>query len=253
MQIDILTLFPKTFDSVLSESIIKRAIAKGKLKVNIFNLRDWTFDNHRSADDKPFGGGPGMVMKVEPVHLGLKGLGALATKGKRVKGKGSRLPAQKTHADGQVRVILLTPQGKKLNQALVKKIAKEKRLVLICGHYEGVDERIRNFVDEELSIGDYILTCGEIPAMVIIDSVARLLPGVLGDDESVKTESFENNFLEYPQYTRPADFMGMKVPEILLSGDHKKIEAWRKEEALTRTKVRRPDLLKKEQKNGKIL
>lgn len=227
MQIDILTLFPKMFESVLGESILKRAVSKGKLKVNIHNLRDWTFDNHRTADDKPFGGGPGMVMKVEPVYLALEEILGRS----RVKGPGAR-------------VILLTPQGKRLDQKLVKKFAKEKKLVLICGHYEGVDERIRSLVDEEISIGDYILTCGEIPALALIDVVARLIPGVLGHDESIKSESFENNMLEYPQYTRPADFKGMKVPQVLLSGDHKRIEKWRESEALKRTRQRRPDLLK---------
>jgi tRNA (guanine37-N1)-methyltransferase len=213
------------FVSVLGESILKRAQAKGALRIKIHDLRDWTFDNHRSADDKPFGGGPGMVMKVEPVFLALKDL--VPARGKKVK------------------VILLTPQGKKLDQGLVKNIAKEKELVLICGHYEGIDERIRGFVDEEISIGDYILTCGEIPAMALIDSVARLIPGVLGSKDSVTRESFENGLLEYPQYTRPADFKGMKVPDILLSGDHEKISEWRGKEAVKRTGKRRPDLLKK--------
>jgi len=200
MRIDVLTLFPKMFGDILGESMLKRAREKGALNVKIHNLRDWTFDNHRTADDKPFGGGPGMVMKVEPVYLALEELK-----------KGSRK-------------ILLTPQGKKLDQSLVKKLAKERALILICGHYEGVDERIRSLVDEEISIGDYILTCGEIPALVLIDAVARLIPGVLGDRDSIKSESFENNLLEYPQYTRPADFHGKKVPAVLTSGDHKRIE-----------------------------
>ena len=230
MRIDILTLFPRMFESVLGESICKRAQEKGKVSVELHDLRDWTFDSHRSADDKPFGGGPGMVMKVEPVYLALKELGALK-KGLRVKGKG-------------LRVILLTPQGKRLDQPTVKTLAKHKRLVLICGHYEGFDERIRSFCDEEISIGDYVLTCGEIPALVIVDAVARLQPGVLGDKDSLRHESFENDLLEYPQYTRPADFMGRKVPQVLLSGDHKKIEAWRLAEAKKRTLARRPDLLK---------
>ena len=220
MRIDVLTLFPKMFDAVLGESIIKRAQTKGLVRIKAHNLRDWTFDSHKSADDKPFGGGPGMVMKAEPVYLALQGL------------KGSR-------------VILLTPQGKKLNQKIVKELAKEKRLVLICGHYEGFDERIRSFADDEISIGDYVLTCGEIPAFVLIDSVVRLIPGVLGDYGSLEHESFEKGLLEYPQYTRPADFKGMKVPEVLLSGDHKRIEEWRKEEAKKRTLERRPDLIKK--------
>lgn len=226
MQIDVLTLFPKMFDGVLRESILKRAQDKGAVQVKIHNLRDWTSDPHRSADDKPFGGGPGMVMKVEPVYLALKKLKAL---------KPSRLKAK---------IILMTPQGKKLHQGMVKRLSKEERIIIICGHYEGVDERVRGFVDEEISVGDYILTCGEIPALVLIDSVARLIPGVLGDDESSKFESFEMGMLEYPQYTRPSDFKGAKVPRILLSGDHKKIELWRKDEAMKRTRERRPDLIK---------
>ncbi|MDP3803925.1 MAG: tRNA (guanosine(37)-N1)-methyltransferase TrmD [Candidatus Omnitrophota bacterium] len=221
MRIDVLTLFPKMFENILGESILKRAQQKGLVDIKVHNLRDWTSDTHKTADDKPFGGGAGMVLKVEPVYKALEEL--------KYKSK----------------VILLTPQGKKLDQQLVKKLAKEKRLILICGHYEGVDERVRELADEEISIGDYILTCGEIPALVIIDSVARLIPGVLGHDESTIQESFEDNLLEYPQYTRPADFVGMKVPEILLSGNHKKIEEWRKLEAIKRTAERRPDLLKR--------
>lgn len=233
MQIDVLTLFPKMFENILSESMLKRAQAKNALKVDVHNLRDWTSDNHRTADDKPFGGGPGMVMKVEPIYHALEDLKALRiTKNDRRKTK------------KLAKVILLTPQGKRLDQARVKKLAREKQLVLICGHYEGVDERVRELADEEISIGDYILTCGEIPALVLIDSVARLLPGVLGDGESMKSESFEEGLLEYPQYTRPAEFKGMKVPEVLLNGDHKKIEAWRRGEAIKRTRKRRPDLLK---------
>ena len=227
MRIDIITLFPGMFESVLGESMLKRAQAKGLLKVSIHNLRDWTSDNHRTADDKPFGGGPGMVMKVEPVYKALKELRVLRT------------------TKAGIRVILLTPQGKKLEQKEVKRLAKYKRLILVCGHYEGVDERVRGLVDEEISIGDYILTCGELPAMVLIDAAARLIPGVLGHSGSTACESFEDGLLEYPQYTRPAEYMGMKVPEIILSGDHKKIEKWRKAESLKRTSERRPDLLKR--------
>ena len=240
MKIDVLTLFPKMFENVLGESMLKRAQNKGLVKIKVHNLRDWTSDNHKTADDKPFGGGPGMVMKVEPVWRALKYIKAL--RGTRDEGRGT--------SRGEV-TILLTPQGRKLDQKIVKELAKEKHLVLICGHYEGVDERIRGLVDDEISVGDYILTCGEIPALVLIDSVARLVPGVLGDDESKDEESFENNMLEYPQYTRPAEFEGMKAPEVLLSGDHKKIEKWRKDEALERTRKRRPDLLKKGKKDGR--
>lgn len=228
MKIEVLTLFPKMFENVLGESIMKRARTKGLVSIDIRNLRDWTYDNHHTADDKPFGGGPGMVMKVEPVHRALEEL----SEGKSKKAKG--------------KIILLTPQGKRLDQDLVKKLAKEERLVLICGHYEGLDERVRSLVDEEISIGDYILTCGEIPALALIDAVVRLIPGVLGDDQSAASESFEDSLLEYPQYTRPAEFKGMAVPQVLLSGDHKKINSWRHAQALKRTKSRRPDLLKKE-------
>ncbi len=225
MRIDVLTLFPKMFENVLGESMLRRAQAKGLARIVLHDLRDWTSDAHRSADDKPFGGGAGMVMKVEPVWRALRDIN------KKPKGA----------------VVLLTPQGKKLRQGLVKSLAKKKRLVLVCGHYEGFDERIRELADEEISIGDYVLTCGELPAMVLIDAVVRLVPGVLGHNESVKLESFEDGMLEYPQYTRPAEFKGMKVPQVLLSGDHKKIEEWRKAEAIKRTSERRPDLLRKKQ------
>jgi len=228
MQIDILTLFPKMFENILGESMLKIAQAKGLVKIKVHNLRDWTSDSHRTADDKPFGGGPGMVMQVEPAWRALEELKAT--------------PARCNLHRAGVRVVLLTPQGKRLDQKAVKALAKEKRLVLICGHYEGVDERIRELADEEISIGDYVLTCGELPALVIVDAVVRLIPGVLGHKDSIKSESFEDNLLEYPQYTRPAEFKGMKVPGVLLSGDHKKIEEWRREEALKRTKKRRPDL-----------
>lgn len=236
MFIDVLTLFPKMFENVLGESMLKRAQSKGLAQIEVHDLRDWTSDTHRSADDKPFGGGAGMVMKIEPVFRALKDLN------KRAKGKGRRVRGK---------IILMTPQGKPLDQDLAKRLTKEKRLVLICGHYEGVDERVRRLADEEISIGDYVLTCGELPAMVLIDSVVRLIPGVLGDDESIKFESFEDGMLEYPQYTRPAEFEGMKVPQVLLSGDHKKIEEWRRAEAMKRTRERRPDLLKRKGiKNG---
>lgn len=237
MTIDVLTLFPKMFETVLGESMLKRAQDKGRVAIRLHDLRQWTFDSHRSADDKPFGGGAGMVMKVEPVYLGLKDLKIL---------RDTQYPTLNTKRGS--RVILLTPQGKRLEQKTAKRLAKYKRLVLICGHYEGFDERIRQFADEEISIGDYVLTCGELPGLVLIDSVVRLLPGVLGEKESLRFESFENNLLEYPQYTRPADFRKMKVPQVLLRGDHKRIEEWRKREAIKRTLKRRPDLFKKGEK-----
>jgi tRNA (guanine37-N1)-methyltransferase len=235
MRIDILTLFPGMFTNVLGESMLKIAQKKGLVRIDVHNLRDWTSDPHRTADDKPFGGGPGMVMKVEPVSRALRQL--KATPPRRDSSE------QRSHRGGGY-AILLTPQGKRFDQKAAKRLAKQKHLVLICGHYEGVDERIRGFADEEISIGDYILTCGELPAMVLVDSVVRLIPGVLGHKDSTVSESFENGMLEYPQYTRPAEFEGLKVPQVLLSGDHKRIDRWRASRALERTKKRRPDILK---------
>lgn len=223
MRIDILTLFPGMFTGVFSESMIRLAQEKGLATINVHDLRDWTHDRHKTADDKPYGGGPGMVMKIEPVDEALKDL----------------------KANEETKVILLTPQGEKFSQSLARKISSFEHLIIICGHYEGFDERIRSLVDEEISIGDYILTCGEVPAMVVCDAVLRLIPGVLGDEECLLEESFENGILEYPQYTRPKEYENMCVPEVLLSGDPKKIDEWRKHEALKRTKERRPDLLKK--------
>jgi tRNA (guanine37-N1)-methyltransferase len=226
MRIDIITIFPKMFEPVLNESIIKRAQNKGKLEIYVHDLRDYTPDKHRKVDDRPFGGGSGMVMRAEPIFNAVESL---------------------VHSARRPRVILLCPQGQRLTQKIARRLAREKWLLLICGHYEGVDERVRQYlVDEEISIGDYVLTGGELPAMVLVDSVGRLLPGVLGDKNSLNFESFEGNLLEYPHYTRPAKFRDMRVPSVLLSGDHKKIESWRKKQALNRTKDRRPDLLKYE-------
>ncbi|MCM8757849.1 MAG: tRNA (guanosine(37)-N1)-methyltransferase TrmD [Candidatus Omnitrophica bacterium] len=231
MRIDIITIFPKMFEAVLNESIIKRAQRKGKVKIFVHNLRDYSLDKHRKVDDRPFGGGSGMVMKPEPIFRAVESI--LGKDYKKIQGNSSK-----------TKVILLSPQGKILNHQLVKKLAKNRHLILICGHYEGVDERVRRYlIDEEISIGDYILTGGELPAMVLIDSVIRFIPGVLGDKKSLKIESFEYNLLEYPQYTRPANFRGMKVPKILLSGDHKRIKEYREKEALKLTLNKRPDLL----------
>ncbi len=207
MRIDIITIFPKMFAPVLNESIIKRAQNKGKAKIYIHNLRDYTLDKHKKVDDRPFGGGSGMLMSAEPIFRAVEEI--------KLQAPSSKL---------QAKVILLSPQGKRLNQEIAKKLAKQKHLILICGHYEGVDARVRQYLaDEEISIGDYVLTGGELPAMVLVDCLVRLLPGVLGDKNSLKFESFEGNLLEHPQYTRPADFRGHKVPAVLLSGDHKKI------------------------------
>ena len=222
MKIDVLTLFPAMFAGPLDESIIMRARKKGLLDLNIHQLRDWTHDRHKTVDDKPFGGGPGMLMKPEPLFEAVESLKREGTK-----------------------VILLSPSGRKFSQPIARELAAEKDLLLVTGHYEGFDERVREaLADDELSIGDYVLTNGALPAMVVIDAVTRLLPGVLGDDASSTDESFSHGLLEYPQYTRPAEFRGMKVPEVLLNGNHAEIEKWRREQAKSRTKAQRPDLLK---------
>ena len=216
-----LTLFPAMFAGPLDESIIMRARKKGLLDLNIHQLRDWTHDRHKTVDDKPFGGGPGMLMKCEPLFEAVESLKRAGTK-----------------------VILLSPSGRKFSQPIARELSQEKDLLLVTGHYEGFDERVREgLADDELSIGDYVLTNGALPAMVVIDAVARLLPGVLGDDASSTDESFSHGLLEYPQYTRPAEFRGMKVPEVLLNGNHAEIEKWRREQAQLRTKEKRPDLL----------
>jgi tRNA (guanine37-N1)-methyltransferase len=228
MRIDIITIFPKCFAPVLNESILKRAQNKGKVKIYIHNLRDYTQDKHKKVDDRTFGGGSGMVMRPEPIFRAVEAIKhSLRTENR------------------EPRTILLCPQGERLNQKVAKRLAKDKHLILICGHYEGVDERVRQYlVDEQISIGDYVLTGGELPAMVLVDSIVRFIPGVLGDKKSLNFESFEGNLLEYPQYTRPANFKGMKVPAIILSGNHQKIAEWRKHQAIKRTKEKRPDLLK---------
>jgi tRNA (guanine37-N1)-methyltransferase len=200
MKIDILTIFPKVFEPILNESIIKRARDKGLVNIAVHNLRDFSDDKHRKVDDRPFGGGPGMVFTPQPIFEAVESV--------KAKGKSKK-----------VKVILLSPQGKVLNQKLAQKLSKDKHLILICGHYEGIDERVRlKLVDEEISIGDYVLTGGELPAMVLVDAVVRLVPGVLGDRDSSKSDSFCDGLLEYPHYTRPANYKGMKVPKVLLSG-----------------------------------
>jgi tRNA (guanine37-N1)-methyltransferase len=227
------------FEPVLNESIIKRAQKAKKAKIFIHDMRDFTADKHRKIDDRPFGCGSGMVMRPEPIFNTVECII------KKSKSKNQNYNSKFKNKKDNLKIILLTPQGKTLTQKICKRLAKCKHVILICGHYEGIDERVRQFlVDEEISIGDYVLTGGELPAMVLIDSIVRLIPGVLGDKNSLNFESFEGNLLEYPHYTRPALFRGMPVPAILLSGDHKKVEAWRKQQALKRTKQRRPDLIK---------
>jgi tRNA (guanine37-N1)-methyltransferase len=221
MRIDVLTLFPAMFAGPMDESIIKRARESGRLDLQIHYLRDYAHNRHKTVDDRPFGGGPGMLLKPEPIFEAVENL-----------------------AREQTRVILLSPAGRVFNQAIARQLAGFDHLLLVSGHYEGFDERIREqLADDELSIGDYVLTNGSLPAMVVIDTVTRLLPGVLGDDESAQEESFSNGLLEYPQYTRPAEFRGMKVPDVLLSGNHAEIAKWRAEQARVRTRERRPDLL----------
>ncbi len=222
MKIDVVTVLPEMFQGPLTESIIKRACQKGLLEINIVNLRDFTHDRHRTTDDYPFGGGAGMVMRPEPLFEAVEYL----------------------NHNGQGRIVLMCPQGRLFNQELAQELAGEDHLIFICGHYEGVDERVRTvLVNDEISIGDYVLTGGEIPAMVVIDTVARLVPEVLGEAESIVEESFGDGLLEYPQYTRPREYQGLAVPEVLLSGNHEKIRCWRRQQSLLRTLARRPELL----------
>ncbi|MBN1766179.1 MAG: tRNA (guanosine(37)-N1)-methyltransferase TrmD [Sedimentisphaerales bacterium] len=227
MRIDLLSLFPDMFAGVLDQSIIKRARDKGLVEIVLTDIRDYASDNHRSVDDNPYGGGSGMVMMCGPVFDAVEDV--------------------RRTGEPVDEIILLTPQGRRFDQPLARKLAGKQRLILIAGRYEGFDERIRrHLATMEISIGDYVLSGGEIPAMVVADAVIRLIPGVLGDDYSQVEESFSQNLLEYPQYTRPADFRGWSVPEILLSGNHAEIKKWRQEQAINRTRQRRPDLLDKQ-------
>lgn len=220
MQIDVITIFPGMLEGFLGESMMKRAVKLGAVNFRAVNLREFTFDRHHTTDDRPFGGGPGMVMKPEPLFLAVESL---------------QTPV--------ARVILMTPSGRPFSQSKARELSRESHLVFICGHYEGVDERVREaLVHEEISIGDYVLTNGVLPAAVVIDSVVRLLPGVLGGEGAAEQESFSEGLLEYPHYTRPADFRGRKVPDILLQGDHAAIAEWRAQQSRERTRERRPDL-----------
>ena len=228
MFIDIITIFPQVIKPYFGESILKIAQHKGKLQVRVHDLRDYTPDKHKKIDDRPFGGGAGMVFTPEPIFRAVEAIK-------------SKMPKPGVKAE----VILFGLHGEKLTQKLAKKLSLKKHIILICGHYEGVDERVGNFLaDKEISIGDYVLTGGELAAMVLSDAVVRLLPGVLGHKDSNRFESFSNNLLEYPQYTRPENFKGMAVPKVLLTGNHEKIREWRETEALRLTRKRRPDLLK---------
>jgi tRNA (guanine37-N1)-methyltransferase len=225
MRFDVLTLFPNMFSSPFRESILGKAIEKGLIQIQTINIRDFTLDKHQVVDDAPYGGSQGMVMKVEPIARAIESVK-------------SQNPS--------AWIVYLTPQGEPLNQDLARRLSTQPHLILLCGRYEGVDERVRElFIDEEISIGDYVLTGGELAAMVLIDAVARFIPGVLGSDRSAEEDSFFNSLLEYPQYTRPYNFRGSCVPEVLLSGNHSAISLWRRKEALRRTSSKRPDLLVK--------
>jgi len=226
MRIDILTIFPELFEHTLAISLIGRARKAGILEIAVHDLRDWTDDVHRTVDDEPYGGGPGMVMKCEPIFSAVEEIVALD----------ERAPL----------IVFLAPVGTPFEQRIARELAGVKRLVLVCGRYEGFDERTFTLADRIISIGDYVLTGGEIPALVVIDAISRLIPGVVGDSASIEDESFSDGRLEYPHYTRPSSFRGLPVPEILLSGNHGEIERWRCEQSLERTRQRRPDLLKGE-------
>jgi tRNA (guanine37-N1)-methyltransferase len=234
MKIEVLTIFPEMIEFYTKYGVIGKALSKGLVHVKVYNLRDFTTDKHKKIDDYPYGGGAGMVMQIEPFHNAIKYI----------------------KSDGQPRkVILLSPQGIKFTQKVAQEfLEKGAILLLICGRYEGIDERIKAFIDEEISIGDYVLSGGELPALVIIDTLLRLIPGVLGDELSAKEDSFMNGFLDYPQYTRPEEFEGIKVPDILLTGNHKKIAYWKKKETIRQTLKRKPELLKNlSQENIEIL
>ena len=222
-----MTLFPDIFNSYMNESIMKRAVDKGSIEVYIYNIRDFSNNKHKKVDDYPFGGGAGMLMTPQPIY-------------------DTYMHIVNTHDIKNPRVIYLTPKGKVHSQEIAQYMSISDDIILLCGHYEGIDQRIIDLiVTDEISIGDYVLTGGELPALILIDSISRLIPGVLSQNESFEEESFKDNLLEYPHYTRPREFMGMKVPDILLSGNHKKIEQWRYDESVKVTKERRPDLYKK--------
>ncbi len=234
MQFEVFTLLPEVFPPYLQSSILKRAIQRGLISVRIHNIRDYTHDKHHTTDDTPYGGGGGMVMKPEPIFEAVE----------TVLGLAPHLTPPEPAAN--IPVILLTPQGRVFNQRIAEELARHERIALLCGRYEGVDERVReHLVTDEISVGDYVLTGGELPALLLIDAVSRLIPGVLGDPTGAEDDSHAMGLLEYPHYTKPADFRGWKVPEVLLSGDHAKIERWRREQALLRTFLKRPDMLEK--------
>ncbi|AUB53131.1 tRNA (guanine-N(1)-)-methyltransferase [Enterococcus sp. DIV1368b] len=226
MKIDVLTLFPRMFEGPMGESIIGKAVAKELLEINVSNFREYSDNKHQTVDDYPYGGGAGMLLKVQPIYDNIKAI-------------------EEKHPETKKRVILLDPAGQPFNQKMAEEFSEEEHLIFICGHYEGYDERIRSLVTDEVSLGDYVLTGGELGAMVMIDATVRLLPDVLGNQTSAQTDSHSTGLLEHPQYTRPAEFKDMKVPEVLTNGNHKLIEEWQLKESLRRTYLRRPDMLEK--------
>jgi tRNA (guanine37-N1)-methyltransferase len=237
MRIDIITLFPEICRAPLNESMMKRAQENGALELRIHNLRDWTNDKHHVVDDAPFGGGQGMVMKPEPIFAAVEDL--------RGESRKTSNAEQSKIENREPKIILMSPTGRRFDQRLAEQLSQESHLLIVCGHYEGIDHRVvEHLIDEEISIGDYVLTNGAIAAVVVADAIVRLIPGVLGDEKSARDDSFREGLLEGPQYTRPAEFRGWKVPEILLSGNHGEIAKWRKEQAKKRTRENRPDLLR---------
>jgi tRNA (guanine37-N1)-methyltransferase len=232
MRFDVFTVLPGLFDCFLQQGIIGKAVSSGKIKVNVVNIRDFAFDKHKVVDDVPYGGGPGMVLKPEPIFRAYEEL---------------------TKEGGKPYVLLTEPWGERFNQEMAVELSIRKRIMIICGRYEGVDERVKTIVDKEVSIGEFVLTGGELPAMVIMDAVIRLIPGVLGNIESLQADSFmDRGLMGYPNYTRPAEFREMKVPEVLLSGHHRKIELWRKEQSLRKTLERKPEIVEKLKRKGKL-
>ena len=236
LTIDVVTIFPEMFGPVVGNSILKRGQESGRIAIAIHNLRDYTHDKRRTVDDRPYGGGPGMVMRPEPIFEAVEAIERRRHRGRK-------------RSAAQCRIILMAPQGKPLTQAAAKRLSRVKHLIVICGHYEGVDERVRaRLADQEISIGDYVLTGGELPAMVLMDCVARLVPGVVGHQDAMVEESFSDGWLEYPHYTRPVEFRGMQVPDVLRSGDHQAVARWRKSQAVARTLAERPDLARPRRK-----
>jgi len=244
MQFEVFTLLPEIFPPYLDNSIMKRARERGLINVRVYNIRDYTHDKHHTTDDTPYGGGGGMVMKPEPIFEAIESVLGLSSALSEVEGQGEVESQPKP--DSSIPIILLTPQGRVFNQSIAQELSQHSRIILLCGRYEGIDERIReHLVTDEISIGDYVLTGGELPALILIDAISRLLPDVLGDPTGAQDDSHAMGLLEYPHYTRPPEFRGWKIPDVLLTGAHAKIDKWRREQALLRTFNKRPDMLEK--------